>query len=143
MMANLSSIPFTTSVSSSAITFSQTGLFSSTITSYQVVCSNESLLLNDSELYSQSSSHTITILANSSTSSVSVRNLVPGLAYNCCISAVEDTPIYCKDTLMLGSGLSLPVVGVIGGSVGVVVAVLVLLAILGIVCILCKTYRSV
>ena len=138
------SLNITTSASSSALTLSWTGPES---TGYQVVCMNKTFLQNNTEQsYSQSSSHTVSVITSNSTSSVEVRNLVPGLSYNCCISTLEEsynTPTYCEDSLMLGSGLSWPVIGVIGAAIGAVLAVLVLLITVGIVGILCKTCRSV
>ena len=140
------SLNITTSASASAVTLSWTGLESNAITGYQVMCINKFLQNNTEQSYSQSSSHTVSVITNNSTNSVEVRNLVPGFSYNCCISALEESnniPLYCEDSLMLGSGLSWPVIGVIGAAVGAVLAMLILLIIVGIVGMLCKTCRSV
>ncbi len=132
------------SASSSVLTISLSGLESNNSAGYQVVCSNEDFLANDNNHpYSQTSNHTISVLVNSfNTSNVEVRDLVPGLSYNCCVSALEEfnNDTYCVNS-MLSSGLSWPVVGVIGAAIGAVVTALVLLAILGTVCVLYKTCR--
>ena len=107
---------------------------------YQVSCRSNSTN-NLSCIDSIESHHTLSLCVNSNTTSVRVDQLLPGISYNCCVSAGEYSD--CEGDLMVGGGLSTLVVGVIGGFAGIVLAIAIALLLAGLVwcCTLCKAYR--
>ena len=110
--------------------------------SYNIVCSskvNVDCLANYTEIHSMHH-----VLCDSTATSVLLRNLVPGLAYNCCVSAVAlaDTVNETAADCILSTvpdGLSAPVIGAIGGTVGAFITALIILTIGGII--ICSVMR--
>lgn len=139
------SLTLNTTVGPSAITLSWNKFPASY---FEVNCTGISEAPNNTGLIICSSS--LHLEVDNSVTSIVVDKLVPGISYNCCVSAVEPTMFSnrvmdCEDVLMLrggSAGLSTTIAGVIGGVVGAMVSLLIILAVVGIV-VLCKTHRSV
>ena len=106
--------------------------------SYNIVCSskvNREGLANSTEIHSVS-----LVLHNSST--VLLKNLAPGFAYNCCVSALADNATNETAECILYTvpgGLSAPVIGAIGGTIGALTTALIMLTIGGII--ICSAVR--
>lgn len=108
---------------------------------YKVVCNNE---INTTE---QAYSHSISLSVHNATSKL-LDKLIPGTSYNCCVSAEGLGENFisrdCVTSTVLdgGGGLATPLVGLVGGIIGVLIAVLAIGGI-AVACVISNTHRLV